>query len=136
MTSVDLNFTGVKAPSFDPIPEGTYKLKLVGIKIKNGTDASSYDVGANCTYDVTEQEDGGSDFVGKKVFNWQTLAGGDSDPGYVKLWLEALTGQEIDGDFTFDSDQLIGLEVYAAVGIKDDNRDATKQVNFIKYFQK
>lgn len=135
MSQIDLNFTGVKTPTFEPVPEGTYKLKLEGCKVQDGK-TNPNDKGANCTYSIVEQEDGGTDFVGKKIFNYQTLIGENNDPGYVKLWLEALTGGDIDGQFTFDVDQLLGLEVVAGIGVKPDYRDDTKEVNYIKYFNK
>ena len=126
---IDLNFTGVEAPKFEPIPDGEYRMKLVGLEIKPTKDKAN--IGANCTYEVTEQSDGGSEYLGKKVFNWQTIQGPSVNMGFVKLWLEALTGEELTSDFTLDPDQLVGLEVTGFVGTKEYNGNDS---NYIKYW--
>jgi len=140
MGTMDLSFTGVKRPEFTAVPEGEYVLKLVGCKPGKGKTNPENTVCA-CTYEVVgvtsiDSEFSGSEeeLIGKKVFNHQTIAGPSADMGYVKLWLEALTGQELDGDFVFDPDQLLALECSAFVGVKEDYKDDTKEANFIKYF--
>lgn len=128
MNAVNLNFTGVQLPKFEAAPEGEYNVTLVGCLIKPGK-SNPENLVAHLTYEIADGE-----FAGKKIWNYQTVTGPEIDPAYVKLWLEALTGSELDGEFTLDPEELIGLTCVAFVGLEADYKDDTKERNVIKYY--
>ncbi len=132
---LNLDFTGVERPSYKPLPEGTYELKLVGFKIKPGKSEPDNQV-AHLVYEVTDSAEHEHEYDGKKVFSVQVLDGPGANSEYIKIWLEALTNQEMDGSFSLDPDgsQLLDLECTAFVGIVPDFRDNDKEQNAIKYY--
>lgn len=133
MAELNLDFTGIKRPSFEPIPEGEYVLLLSALKVAAGKNNPN-NIVANGTYEVISDTDGNTEYSGRKIFNSQVVAGESARDDYTKLWLESLLDQELTGDFSLDPDQLVGLQTTAFVGVAPDFRDETKTVNVIKYF--
>lgn len=133
MAELNLDFTGVARPSFEPIPEGEYRLVLSALKVAPGKNNPN-NIVANGTYEVVSDAEGNSEHSGRKIFNSQVIAGESARDEYTKLWLESLLGEELTGEFSLDPDQLVGLETVAFVGQAPDFRDETKTINVIKYF--
>lgn len=134
---LNLDFTGVKRPSFEPIPEGEYVVTLSDLKIapsKGNATSGKDNIVANGTYEVVSDTEGNSEYSGRKLFNAQVIAGTDARPEYVKLWLESLIGEPLTGEFSLDPDQLVGMECTVFVGVQPHYQDDNKMVNVIKYF--
>jgi len=133
MESINLDFTGVQRPSFQPIPEDNYTMILSSCKIGPGK-TNKDNIVANLIYEVVEGETTGAEFSGKKVFGSQVVAGPGAQDEYTKMWLEALIGSELTGDFSLDPDSIVGLTCQAHVNVVPDYKDSTKEVNNIKYY--
>jgi len=125
--AINLDFSGVDRPSFDPIPEDDYVLKVVDHSVKPAKNNPNALV-AHCVFEVA-----GGEFEGKKVFHYQGLTG-ESLP-FAKVMYEAIMGEPLDTGFDLeDEEDILGREFEAHVGQKPDNRDSTKMQNTIKYF--
>jgi hypothetical protein len=126
---LDLDFGGVERPSFDPIPENDYVLRVESVEIKKSKNPNKggnhFDV-AHCVFAVAEGE-----FEDRKVFHYQ---GFDTESlPYAKVMFEAILGEPLDG-IQIDEEDLEGRTFEAHVGQRADNRDKDKMQNVIKYF--
>lgn len=107
---IDLDFGDVEPQTFEPIPEGVYKLKVDGVPKKkltaNGNDQISV------MFRVTEPDE----FSGKVVWdNWMLLP---QSRWVIQAALEALTGEKWREDsMKLDLMDLPGLEATAVVVI-------------------
>ena len=124
---LDLDYSGVERPSFDPVPEDDYDLILEDIVVKDGK-SNAADKMAHCTFTV----DGG-EFDGKKILHFQSLLS-EEGKKWSKTMFESLYGYPIDSDFRLDEDDLIGRKCSAHVTVQADNRDSSRQQNRISYF--
>ena len=124
--AINLNFSGVERPSFEPVPEGDYDLVVSDFKVKPGK-ADPSKLIAHCVFEITDGE-----FEGKKVFHYQGITG--YQLSYAKVMFEAFYGEPLEDDFEVEEDDLIGKTFQARVGIQLDNRDSTKMQNKISFF--
>lgn len=129
--NIDLDFTGVEAPSFNPVPEDDYVLVLSDFQLKPSSKENG-NIVAHCVYEITE-----GDFAGRKLFDYRVVTGPNvtaEQKGYIKVWLEALMDTDLDGPISLDAEDLVGTVVSAHVEQVPDNRDSSKIQNKIKYF--
>lgn len=125
---LDLDFAGVERPSFTPIPEDDYDLICEDCELKPGK-TNEKDVMAHMIFTV----DGG-DYDGRRVLHFQSLLTPEGKK-YAKVMLESLYGYEVNDNFTFDEDDIVGRSCTAHVTVVPDARDATKKQNRISYFK-
>jgi hypothetical protein len=127
--AIDLNFSGVERPKqggFLPVPEADYDLVVSDFKIKPAQTDPNKQV-AHCVFEITSGE-----YEGRRLLHFQGLTG-DQTP-YAKVMLEAIYGQELDGEFELDEEDVIGRNFEAHVGVRPDNRDPDRKQNRISYF--
>lgn len=127
---IDLDFGGVDRPSFDPVPEGDYVLKVESVVEKPSKKDKSKPV-LHCVFSVVDGE-----FDGRKIFHYQGLA--DDNLPYAKVMLEAILGEPVTGpisEYINEWDDLEDRTFEAFVGQRPDNRDEDRMQNIIKYFR-
>lgn len=125
---IDLDFTDVPRPSFDPVPEDDYDLLLEDIQIKPGKDGTKPTQMAHCVFTVQ-----GGDYDGRKIWHYQNLTG--EGLKYAKVMLESLYGFPLETGFTLDEDELVGKTCTAHVTVKPREDDPQRMQNRISYFK-
>jgi hypothetical protein len=112
---------------FDPLPEGTYRVRATEAKVKTSGKGNPY---VAFTFQVVDNET--ASFNNRKLFHNSTIT--EETLGFLKQVLEALgTPWDAEG---FDTDDVIGNE--CIVGVKIQPRSDQPEVlqNTIKTFAK
>ena len=124
--AIDLNFSGVERPSYEPLPEGDYSLVVSDFTLKPGK-ADPDKIIAHCVFEVIDGE-----YEGRKIFHFQGMNG--TQLPYAKVMLEAMFGEPLTEDISIDEDEIVGKSFQAHIGVQPDNRDTTKMQNKVSYF--
>lgn len=119
MSTIDLDFSGVSREGGGLLEEGSYILTIQDIELKPAKGEGKFPT-IWASYETSD---------GKKIRDFLTL---HPDVLWrVRIWLEAITGDEFDGPISFDAADLMGRTVGANVSVKPRYNDPTKETNEI-----
>ncbi|SRR5881394_2385218 len=118
------NLDEVKA-GFDPLPEGTYKVRATKADLKTSAKGNPY---LAITFTVIEND--AAEYNNRKLFHNVTIT--DETMGFVKEVLEAL-GTPWDGN-SFDTEDVIGNEALVSVKVQARADNPEQMQNVIKKF--
>lgn len=126
MPAVD--FTNVQGSGFELLPRGDYLLRVANAEERDSQ--SSEHQYLNVEFEVVDP----SEFAGRKV--WDSMSYSPKALWKLKDFLLAtgVTEEELAGEFEFDPADLNGVEVYAKIVQKADNRNAEEMRNIIQKY--
>jgi len=102
----------IKIRTFDPVPQGTYLLRIVDCKEKTTTDSKDGDVRSYYSWSL-EVVNEDSDQIGRVVYFNTPTSFGIGSKGYRML--RAAGMEDVEGDAVIDTDDFLGLEFWADV---------------------
>jgi hypothetical protein len=129
MSDMKLNLSGVKANDFDALPTGKYHVKLTDwdqTETQNAGKLPAGTPGINAEFTV---QDGPNE--NRRLWNNFWIA--ESTLGFLKSFLKAsgqFTEDELNSEeFSFDWDDLVGVDLVVKVGVRKYNGEDRNNIN-------
>jgi hypothetical protein len=104
--SFSLNFDDI--PEYEAIPKGNYLLEVESVE--GPVDSNAGNPMLNCVFKVV-----GGDFDGRKIYGFHLMLGPANVLWRTKQDLEVLLGEPMEGQRSFDPQDLVGSQAMALI---------------------